>query len=120
MNKIKRFYWILFLLLLFFFFSYLIWNNFLTVLSGINTDFGYLDNQDNWRALDEFSKNKIFFKDYFYEYGWFTLLLQFPIYFLFHQSYLGIIVGRFIFLPLLSVLAVFIVARNVLQKKGMA
>ncbi len=117
MNKIKGLFWVLVLVLLFSAFAYLIWNRFLYFLAGINTDFGYLDNQDNWRALDEFSRLKVFFKDYFYEYGWFTLLLQSPIYFIFHKTYLGIIAGRFIFLPLLSVILVFIVAKNVLQKK---
>lgn len=117
MNKIKGLLWALLFALLFFSFSSFIWSTFLNVLSSINTDFGYLDNQENWRALEEFSKHKVFFRDYFYEYGWFSLLLQSPIYFLFRHSYLGVITSRFIFLPLLSVILVFVIAKKVLQKK---
>lgn len=115
-KKYKRFCWILLFSLVFSLYGLLIWQNFISFLNTIPEHFGYLDLQDNWRALNDFVKLKVPYKDYFYEYGWFLLLLQSIPYLIFQQSYLGVIIARHLFLPIIGVLLAYIIGRNVLKK----
>ncbi len=95
---------------------FLIWGEFRSALLNIQSLFGYLDYQNNWRALDDFVKLKTPFKDYFFEYGWFFLFVQSIAYFLFKQTFFALLVSRYLYLPLLGLFLSFFVAKNFLQK----
>lgn len=96
---------------------FLIWENFKSYLSGISTNFGYLDYQNNWRVLDDFLKLKIPYKDYFYEYGWFFVFIQSIGYLIFGRDFLALIISDYLFLPIIGVILSYIIAKNILVKK---
>lgn len=96
---------------------FLIWGGFRSSLLNISSIFGYLDYQNNWRALEDFLRFKVPFKDYFFEYGWFFLFIQAPGYLLFGQNFLAILISRHLYLPILAVALSYIVAKNILGKK---
>lgn len=106
------------LLFVFLFLEYLflIWGGFKSALADISPIFGYLDYQNNWRALDDFIKFKTPFKDYFFEYGWFFLFIQSVGYLIFGKTFLALLISRYLYLPILGVILSFFIARNVLQK----
>lgn len=114
-NNLNRI-WIVLFAVLFFLYGYEIRNFFLELLSNVSLHFGYLDVQENWDALDHFVKGDLFFKDYFYQYGWFILFLQSIPYTILHQTFFAELFSRFVFLPILALLIAFVVAKNVFHK----
>lgn len=96
---------------------FLIWNNFKTLLSDISYGFGYVDYQNNWRVLDDFIKLKIPYKDYFYEYGWFFIFIQSIGYIIFGKNFLAILITDYLYLPIISVVLSYILAKNILGEK---
>lgn len=116
-SRVRKFFWIGAFALLFILYFFYIRKTLDYFLSTFTENFGYWDTQDNWTALDDFVKGKIFFKDYFYEYGWFILLLESIPYILLKHTYFAMLVARHFFLPFVSLLIAFFVGKNTLQKK---
>ena len=102
---------------LFALYGLLIWQNFSRIVSTISEHFGYLDTQENWQALNDFTKGKVYFRDYFYEYGWFLLFLESIPYLILQKTYMGVIVARHLFLPILGVILAYFVGKIILKKK---
>ena len=88
---------------------------FLSVISDSNSNFGYMDYQNNWRGLSDLTDLKIPFKDFYYEYGWFFLILQSPAFLLFGKNFLAVIISREIYLPAVAVLVSILLAKNFLR-----
>lgn len=109
--------WLLLYLLLIGIYSFYIWDTYIDIIATTSHHFGYLDTQENWTALDHFVQGHRFFQDYFYQYGWFLLLLQSIPYLLFQESYLAELISRFIFLPVFGVLLSILTAWNIFKKK---
>lgn len=96
---------------------FLIWGNFKTYLSGISTNFGYLDYQNNWRVLDDLINLKIPYKDYFSEYGWLFLFIQSTGYIIAGRNFLSLLISEHLYLPVIGIILSYIVAKNILGKK---
>jgi hypothetical protein len=115
--RVRKFFWLAVFLVLFILYFFYIRKTLDYFLSTFKENFGYWDTQDNWTALDDFVKGRVFFKDYFYEYGWFILLLEAIPYILLKQTYFAMLVGRHFFLPIVSVTIAFFVGKFTLRKK---
>jgi hypothetical protein len=99
---------------------YLIWTGFASYRLNTTSIFGYLDFQNNWRAMEDFVSFKTPFQDYFFEYGSFFLFLQSGVYLLFGRGFSALLISRYLYLPLLSTLLSYVIAVNVLKKKYLA
>lgn len=96
---------------------FLIWKNFKLALNEISFSFGYVDHQNNWNALEKFIRFEVPYKDYIYEYGWFFLFLQTPVYLILGKTFFALLVSRFLFMPFIAVGISILVGRNILRKR---
>lgn len=81
------------------------------VLGRLNFIFGYIDYHNNWQAVESFISLATPFKDYVYEYGWFFLMLQAPAYLFFGQTFMALLISRYVAVPVFSILVSWLIGR---------
>jgi len=99
-------------------YSFLIGERFLNSLADIDSTFGYVDYQSNWRVLEGFLRGKVPFRDYYHSYGLFFMFLQAPA-FIFGRNFLSLLISRNLYLPLISLGISYFVAKKILRKKSL-
>jgi len=81
----------------------------------VDQQFGYLDPQLYWKSLTDFSNGKVLYRDLFYSYGHLNLLLRLPIFLIMGKTFLGSVVGSYIFLPILALILSIIIGKELLK-----
>lgn len=85
-------------------------------MATVNIEFGYPDPTLFLSALDNFSAHKVPYKDYFFEYGLFFLLLYSITYILLGKTFLAATISGFIVLPIIGVITSWLIAKLVLKR----
>lgn len=80
-------------------------------------EFSYLDNQIYWESLYRLSLGQVLYKDFFWEYGIYYLLIGMPTYLLFGKTYLAYMITRLIFIPIIAAIMLAVMGKKVLNSK---